>query len=181
MMANVSSMVVWIRLNELPIEYYNAQALHQISKSIGNVLRVYTHTATKTKGKSARLCVQIDVNKPLITTILIGKFEQLVCYEGIQKLCFGCSRVGHRKDICLYTIHQESPPRRVEKMTEGSVDSSPCDLHASDRVEKGQGSNESVNVSVNEEATKGTYDSWVVVTHRRNGTRNQRNGRTQMG
>ena len=45
-MANISSMAVWIRLNELPIKYYNAEALHQIGKSIGNVLRVDTHTAT---------------------------------------------------------------------------------------------------------------------------------------
>ena len=57
--ANVSSVAVWIRLNELPIEYYNVEALHQIGKSIGNVLRVDTHTATETKGKFARLCVQI--------------------------------------------------------------------------------------------------------------------------
>ena len=37
-MANISSVAVWIRLNELPIEYYNAEALHQIGKLIGNVL-----------------------------------------------------------------------------------------------------------------------------------------------
>lgn len=36
--ANVSSAAVWIRLNELPIEYYNAEALYQIGKTIGNVL-----------------------------------------------------------------------------------------------------------------------------------------------
>ena len=126
-MANISSVAVWIRLNELPIEYYNAEALHQIGKSVGNVLRVDTHTATKTKGKFARLCVQIDVNKPLTTVILIGKFEQPVCYEGIQKLCFGCGRMGHRKEFCLYTIWQEFSPERAEKMTEGSVDSFPCE------------------------------------------------------
>ena len=97
-------MAVWIRLNELPIEYYNAEALHQIGKSVGNVLRVNTHTATETKGKFARLYVQIDVNKPLTMVILIGKFEQPVCYEGIQKLYFGCGRMGHRKEFCPYTI-----------------------------------------------------------------------------
>ena len=102
--ANVSSVAVWIRLNELPIEYYNAEALHQIGKSVGNVLRVNTHTATETKGKFARLYVQIDVNKPLTMVILIGKFEQPVCYEGIQKLYFGCGRMGHRKEFCPYTI-----------------------------------------------------------------------------
>ena len=53
--ANVSSVAVWIRLNELPIEYYNAKALHQIGKSIGNVLRIDTHTATETKRKFARI------------------------------------------------------------------------------------------------------------------------------
>ena len=46
MMANISSVAVWIRLNELPIKYYNAKTLHQIGKSIGNVLRVDTHMAT---------------------------------------------------------------------------------------------------------------------------------------
>ena len=86
--ANVSSIAVWIRLNELPIEYYNAEALHQIGKTIGNVLRVDTHTTSEMRGRFARLCVQVDVNKPLATAILIGKFEQPIYYEGIQKLCF---------------------------------------------------------------------------------------------
>lgn len=91
-------MAVWIRLNELPIEYYNAEALLQIGKTIGNILRVDTHIATEARGRFARLCVQIDVDKPLATAILIGNFEQLVCYEGIHKLCFGCGRMGHRKE-----------------------------------------------------------------------------------
>ena len=94
-MANVSSIAVWIRLNKLPIEYYHAEALHQIGKTIGNVLRVDTHTASETRGRFARLCVQVDVNKPLATAILIGKFEQPICYEGIHKLCFVCGRMGH--------------------------------------------------------------------------------------
>lgn len=54
-LASVSS--VWVRLNELPIEYYNAEALLQIGRSIGNVLRVDTYIATKSRGRFARLCV----------------------------------------------------------------------------------------------------------------------------
>ena len=178
--ANVSSVAVWIRLNELPIEYYNVKALHQIGKSIGNVLRIDTHTATETKGKFAILCVQIDVNKPLVTTFLIGKFEQSVCYEGIQKLCFGCGRVGHRKDICPYIIRQESSAERTEARTEGSVPSSPCETHAPANVQKGQGSNESMSGNSNKEAIDGTYGPWVVVTRRRNGTKNLTNGGVSM-
>ena len=54
---NVSSVAVWIRLNELPIEYYHAEALLQIGKAIGNVLRVDTHTAFESRGRFARLCI----------------------------------------------------------------------------------------------------------------------------
>lgn len=95
-----------------------------------------------------------------------------MCYKGIQKLCFGCGRMGHRKEFCSYTIRQESPPGRTEKMTEGSVDAFPCDVHVDDKVEKGQGSTESVNGSAKEETIDSTYGLWVVVTRRRHETRN---------
>lgn len=95
LMVNVSSIAVWVRLNELPIEYYNAEALRQIGKSIGNVLRVDTHMAIDARGRFARLCVQIDIKKPPIIEVMIGKFEQVVSYEGIHKLCFSCGRIGH--------------------------------------------------------------------------------------
>lgn len=95
---------MWVRLNELPIEYYHAEALHHIGSSIGKVLRVDTFTATKSKDRFARLCIQVDVEKPLITTVLIEKLEQLMAYNGIHKLCFRCGRMGHRKETCPYTI-----------------------------------------------------------------------------
>ncbi|XP_050254233.1 uncharacterized protein At4g02000-like [Quercus robur] len=120
-MASISSIAVWIRLNELPIEYYNAEALHQIDKSIGNVLRVDMHTTSKARGRFARLCVQVNMNKPLVTAILIRKFEQLVCYKGIQKLCFGCRRMGHKREHCPYIIRHDLPQRTAEKNVEGEL------------------------------------------------------------
>ena len=80
---NVSLVAVWIRLYELPFELYEAEVLREIGESIGKVLKIDTHTAMEAKGKYARLCIQIDINKPLINTILIGRFEQAVNYEGI--------------------------------------------------------------------------------------------------
>lgn len=105
--ADVSLIAVWIRLNGLPIELYEAGVLKQLGQAIGRVLRIDAHTAMEARGKYARLCVQIDVNKPLINTILIGRFEQAVVYEGIQKLCFSCGRIGHRKEACPYTIRKK--------------------------------------------------------------------------
>ncbi|KAK9983145.1 hypothetical protein SO802_032670 [Lithocarpus litseifolius] len=103
----VSSVVVWIRLNELPIELYETEVLKEIGEAIGKVLRIDSHTAIEERGRYARLCVQIDINRPLINTILIGRFEQAVTYEGIQRLYFSCCRVGHKVESCPYTIRKE--------------------------------------------------------------------------
>ena len=70
--ANISLVSVWILLYELPIELYEAEILREINESIGKVLRIDTHTAMEARGKYARMCIQIDINNPLIDTILIG-------------------------------------------------------------------------------------------------------------
>ena len=102
--ANIASVAVWVRLPRLPIEYYDLEALKEIGQAVGTVLRIDIHTAFEARGRYARLCVQVDINKPLIYTVLIGKFQQSVVYEGIGKLCFSCGRVGHRRENCCYTI-----------------------------------------------------------------------------
>lgn len=46
----VSSIAMWIRLNELPIEYYEANTLKRIGSAIGNVLRIDGHMAVEARG-----------------------------------------------------------------------------------------------------------------------------------
>ena len=112
--ASVSSIAVWVRLHALPTEVHEPEVLKQIGESIGKVLRIDTHIAMEARGRYARLCIQVDLNKPLIDTILIGRFEQLVSYEGLHKLCFSCGRIGHKIEACQYTI------KRPEMLAEGS-------------------------------------------------------------
>ncbi|KAK9998046.1 hypothetical protein SO802_017649 [Lithocarpus litseifolius] len=132
--ANVSFVATWVRLNSLPIEYYEVEVLNEIGQAIGKVLRIDTHTALGSKGRYARLCVQIDVDKPLPTTILIGKLEQPISYEGIHKLCFSCGRVGHRKENCSYTIHEPTPPSQECIRDPPSRLSSSQDMHDIDPI-----------------------------------------------
>ena len=105
----------WIRLNELPIELYEPKVLKEIGGNIGNVLRIDSYTAMEARGKYARLCIQVDVNKPLINIVIIGRFEQGVTYEGIQRLCFSCGRVGHKADSFPYTIRKGKGPLAATK------------------------------------------------------------------
>ena len=55
--ANISSLAIWVRLNELPIEYYHVEALQIIGNVIGKVLRIDTHIANESRGQFAHLCI----------------------------------------------------------------------------------------------------------------------------
>lgn len=102
--ANVSTVALWVRLPELPIEYYDKEALTDIGRAIGSVLRVDSNTAREARGRYARICVQVDLGKPLIRSVIIGGEIQQVVYEGVSSLCFSCGRVGHRKLDCKYIV-----------------------------------------------------------------------------
>ena len=98
--ASVNTVVVWVRLPELPVEYYDRESLLLIGHALGPVLRVDFNTASGNRGRFARLCIQLDLDKLLIKTIRVGRVRQAVVYEGIGLLCFHCGRIGHKLDRC---------------------------------------------------------------------------------
>lgn len=165
---NVSSIAVWIRLNELPIEYYEVEVLKKIENLVGNVLRIDTHTAAEARGRFARLCVQVDVDKPLVINLIIGGIHQPVNYKGVHRLCFSRGRIGHRKEACLYTfrcspksgkVNVDSEDGLVNNSHEGRKDGHDNNSHEGrDLVDPRQGevlrSPEEVDA----------YGSWMVVT-----------------
>lgn len=110
--AKLSAVVVWIKLPGLPIEYYKPSVLRDIGLAIGPVLRIDTQTATEARGHFARLCVQVNFDKPIIKLIKLGGIRQPVQYEGINALCFSCGRVGHKTEGCPYRVIL---PEQVEK------------------------------------------------------------------
>lgn len=54
--ANLSMVAVWIRLPELPIEYYEDSVLRDIGRAIGLVLKVDNHVAMEARAVCATLC-----------------------------------------------------------------------------------------------------------------------------
>jgi hypothetical protein len=105
--ASVKIVAIWVRLPKLPVEYYHKDSLLHIGSGLGPVLRVDFNTAAGTIGRFARICVQIDLDKPLARTVRVGKTRLAVIYEGIGLLCFHCGRIGHRSELC--------PSRVLEK------------------------------------------------------------------
>nr|POE71315.1 uncharacterized protein CFP56_59744 [Quercus suber] len=173
--ANVSSITVLVRLHKLPIELYEAEVLKQIGEAIGKVLRVDTHTEMEARGKYARLCIQVDVDKPLINTVLIGKFEQAVVYKGLNKLCFACGRVGHKKEMCPHIFRDAELPPEKEASCSKVSNTSPRKMHVPSGCEASNGIAESstrehgMTESSGMEHEEDKYEPWMVVTCRRGG------------
>nr|POE81054.1 uncharacterized protein CFP56_55205 [Quercus suber] len=176
--ANIAAVAVWVRLPHLPIEYYNAEALKEIGQAIGTVLRIDTHTASETRARYARLCVQVDINKPLIYTILIGNFQQPVLYEGINQLCFSCGRVGHRREVCQYTIRAPSPDKPDGSVPSCKVDGNGKDnsteVHHVPDSGKLHHVPESTNKSSSGQLDADGYGPWLVVTRKKHGAKDSR-------
>ena len=85
---NLTFVAIWGRFLDLPIEFYDLEVLKEIGSAIGPILQIDSYMATGLRGNYARLYIQIDINKPLITSIRIGRMVQQVKYEGIYTLCF---------------------------------------------------------------------------------------------
>ncbi|XP_030943405.1 uncharacterized protein LOC115968223 [Quercus lobata] len=158
------------------------EALQLIGKAIGNVLRIDTFTASETRGRFARLCVQVDVEKPLAIAIMIGKLEQQICYEGIQKMCFECGRLGHSKEHCPHVVWQGPSYSEAELKEAGETCFSSRSTHVPDKARRGEGTSgvmrdfeqSTEKVDVREEV----YGPWIVVKRRKNSTNPLRSGGT---
>ena len=96
--AKLSSVAIWVRLPELPIEFYDVAVLREIGSTIGPILRIDSYTTSKSKGSCTRLCVQVDLEKPLITSVRVGRLVHKITYGGVSTLCFHCGRLGHKQD-----------------------------------------------------------------------------------
>lgn len=129
--------------------------LKEIGKAISLVLRIDAQTTTKSRGRYARICVLVNLDNPLIRTILIGSLAQAVVYEGISTLCFSCGRVGHRSEACPYTI---------------KAPTSECQMDDTD----GHPSAQTQSKSPTSNSCSADYGPWTLVTRKNaGGKRNQ--------
>lgn len=102
-------MIVWVRIPCLPIEYFDFSFLRKVGEKIGKPIRADQNTDTATRGRFARICVEVDITKPLLTMFKMRKRVRTIKYEGIHLVCFACGVVGHRAEDCEKR-QKASPP-----------------------------------------------------------------------
>ncbi|KAI9111670.1 hypothetical protein K1719_017360 [Acacia pycnantha] len=75
------NIVAWVRLPDVPFEFYNVESLRRIGNMIGKMIKVDRSTSIYDKGGFARICVEIDLKKPLLPTYMVFGEERSIIYE----------------------------------------------------------------------------------------------------
>lgn len=63
----IKSLPVLVRFPILPLEYYTAGWLKRAGNSVGKTIGVDMATLIASQGKFARVCVEVDLGRPLIS------------------------------------------------------------------------------------------------------------------
>ncbi|XVF02367.1 hypothetical protein REPUB_Repub04eG0169400 [Reevesia pubescens] len=92
----VGAMVAWIQLPKLPLKFFNGELLMNIGKIVGNPLKLDSNTILVTREKFARTCFEIDLQKPLVSRVVVARHDQRIEYEGLHIVDFNYGIVGHR-------------------------------------------------------------------------------------
>ncbi|KAI9108022.1 hypothetical protein K1719_020895 [Acacia pycnantha] len=114
---------LWVRILDLPLEFCTVESLGLIGNMIGRMIKIDRSTSIYDKGEFARICVEVDLHKPLLPAFTVfGEDKQLV-YEGLHLVCFSCGRYGHAQEKC--TRHNgvagEHPQGKKAEKTDESI------------------------------------------------------------
>ena len=94
----------WIRIPRLPWEFWEAEFLIELLKGVGSVVSFDQNTLLRLNGKFARVCVNIEVTKPLSGSITVSRVEGCLrvplIYEGLHEVCPLCGGESHQLQSC---------------------------------------------------------------------------------
>lgn len=88
-----------MQLHNLPVEFWDGESLETISFSLGHLLKIDDYTFSLSRSKFARICVEIDLTKPLKQGFWIGndahRLFVVVLHEKLPMFCYLYGMVGH--------------------------------------------------------------------------------------
>ncbi|KAI9086907.1 hypothetical protein K1719_031068 [Acacia pycnantha] len=114
------NIAAWIRLLDVPFEFYNVESLRRIGNMIGRMIKVDRSTSIYEKGGFARICVEIDLKQPLLPSYVVFGEERSIIYEGLHQVYFECRKYGHQKEGCSLRKTDDHGNKEAEQTVEGS-------------------------------------------------------------
>ncbi|XP_061354602.1 uncharacterized protein LOC133299177 [Gastrolobium bilobum] len=155
--ATIARIMAWVRLPGFPIEYTNTDLLKGIGNWLGKFIKVDAATTSLARGRFARMCVELDLTKPLQAEYKIeGKIKQ-VEYEGLHLVCYSCGKYGHKIEACTIKGHQN----QILKLSHENQNEN--------KIEE----TSSINVQIHQEAKigdhtqEGRFGPWMLVNRQK--------------
>ncbi|KAL4370992.1 hypothetical protein AHAS_Ahas06G0121200 [Arachis hypogaea] len=79
------------------------------------MIKIDRTTSIHSRGKFARICVEIDLAKKLVPKISVMGSELNVEYKGLHQICFACGKYGHRADMCTKAPTNEALQPKITR------------------------------------------------------------------
>ncbi|KAL2944456.1 hypothetical protein RDABS01_032803 [Bienertia sinuspersici] len=96
----IKFLTAWVHIPNLAVEYFDSSFLERVGSKIGKVIKVDKTTASAERGQFTRLCIEIDLSKPLLSKFwLKGKIWKIQ-YEGLRLICYNCGKINHKEEEC---------------------------------------------------------------------------------
>ena len=109
---------IWIRLMELPQEYWRERTLKEIASVVGTPIDIDGPTRNCTFGHYARILVDMDLSKRTYEEILVQRegfaFKVEVQYERLPLFCQHCYYIGHNVSSCRW-LHPQPPKDKNDR------------------------------------------------------------------
>ncbi|CAN1136532.1 hypothetical protein LINPERHAP2_LOCUS9517, partial [Linum perenne] len=108
--ALIQKILTWIRLPKLRIQFFNHMVVERIGNHIGRTVRLHLATSEGARVRYARVCVEVDLSKPLLGKYIIEDKVFLIEYESLDNICYSCGMYGHKVDGCPKKPFPETVP-----------------------------------------------------------------------
>ena len=93
--AKIEKTLVWIRFPSLNVTYYDEDVLITLASGIGILVKIDYSILQVSRGKFARVCVEIELNKLVVGKVYVENKWLCVEYEGLYIICASCGCYGH--------------------------------------------------------------------------------------
>lgn len=80
----ITSTLILVRFRELPLEAFDEKFLDDMGDLVGRTVKVDPISVEAHRGRYARVCVEVDLNKPLLPSIIVFYASQIMEYEGLH-------------------------------------------------------------------------------------------------
>jgi len=110
-----SFILIWMRVERLSMGLMNRVATKVIGDDVGEFMEVEADRGVVAAGRSLRLKIRLDIQKPLRCGILAdlgadkGEWWCPITYEHLPDFCYICGRIGHVDRACSKKLGKDEP------------------------------------------------------------------------